>query len=139
MIKVEIPVRHMAYSFPATLENIDIVCEHINRLLDELELTWLSFDLGLLIREALANAIKHGSGKDAEKKVQFQFIVGSDEIIIEVEDSGDGFDWRTTKLKEADLDSQSGRGLQILEYYATHVEYNDKGNRLTLKKQINNR
>jgi anti-sigma regulatory factor (Ser/Thr protein kinase) len=139
MIKVKNPLCNMSYRFPATLENIDIVWGHINRLLDELDLTWLSFDLGLLIREALANAIKHGSERDARKEIKFQFTVREDEIVMEVEDSGDGFDWRKARLQEASSDSQSGRGLIIFDSYATHIEYNDKGNILTLRKQIENK
>ena len=43
------------------------------------------------VREAVANAVKHGNQQNPDKKVEVDFSVDGEELIIEVHDEGGGF------------------------------------------------
>ena len=59
-------------SFPATLENIDIACTQLVGLLATDDLEHVSFEVLLLAREVLSNAVKHGCKLDPKKTVHFR-------------------------------------------------------------------
>ncbi len=50
------------------------------------------------------------------------------ELVIRFQDSGNGFDYRSTRLALEDNISHSGRGIHLLESLCDRVEYNDEGN-----------
>ena len=54
---------------------------------------------------------------------------------MEIEDEGDGFDWRTAVDRQPSMDADHGRGIIIMQRYASECRYNEKGNRLTLVKR----
>lgn len=89
----------------------------------------------LCISEAVINSIRHGNKSDLNKQV---FIVADcieTEIIIQIEDEGEGFDIKKVKnptLKE-NVNKESGRGIFIIKNLSDGIEYNDKGNRVQLK------
>lgn len=123
-------------SFPATLENIDIACTQLVGLLATDDLEHVSFEVLLLAREALSNAVKHGCKLDPKKTVHFRVQLDESELIMEVQDPGPGFDWKRALLKSVLPTSERGRGLPILVYYAQDVKFNRKGNKVSLKKDI---
>ncbi len=131
------PARHYFAAFPAELENIDIVCTNIKELLTRSSSKDILFDVELLAREALVNAITHGSCMDKKKKVTFELRLRCDDIIMEITDAGEGFDWKEKITKETQVTSEDDRGLPIFKHYADEVSYNDKGNKLFMKKRIN--
>lgn len=131
------PARHYFAAFPAELENIDIVCTNIKKLLTRSGSKDILFDVELLAREALVNAITHGSCMDKKKKVTFELRLRCDDIIMEITDAGEGFDWKEKITKETQVTSEDDRGLPIFKHYADEVSYNDKGNKLFMKKRIN--
>ena len=131
------PAAHYFAAFPAALENVDIVCANIKKLLTGSNSKDILFDVELLAREALVNAITHGSCLDKKKKVTFELRLGCDDIIMEITDAGEGFNWQEEFTKETQLIREDSRGLPIFKYYADEVSYNDKGNKLFMKKQIN--
>jgi hypothetical protein len=51
---------------------------------------------------------------------------------MEVEDDGDGFDWKSLSTDVPDITSESGRGMAIMTLYASGYQYNEKGNRLAV-------
>ncbi len=131
------PARHFFAAFPATLENIDIICKNITKLLTRSDIDDVLFNVELLAREAMVNAITHGSGMDKKKKVTFELRLGCDDIIMEITDTGEGFNWREEFTKETEVVSEDNRGLPTFGHYADEVSYNDKGNKLFMKKRIN--
>ena len=137
MTNATAPARHLFVAFPAALENIDIVCANITKLLTQSNIKDILFDVELLAREALVNAITHGSCMDEKKKVLFELRLGCDDVIMEITDAGEGFNWQEEFDKETQITSEDDRGLPIFRYYADEVSYNDKGNKLFMKKQIN--
>src|SRR5690606_23784796 len=74
-------------------ENIELVQAVVDDLLgrlglDEEERHWI----GLAVREAVANAIKHGNAGDPTKQVEVEVGLESGQVVVTVRDEGGGFD-----------------------------------------------
>jgi serine/threonine-protein kinase RsbW len=87
--------------------------------------------------EAVSNAFQHGNQSDLSKLIHFRYLVTRDEVLLEVEDQGPGFDPDRVvdPLVEENLDRPLGRGLFQMRAYMTWVQFNQTGNRVTLCKQ----
>ncbi|SPE37739.1 Anti-sigma-factor antagonist (fragment) [Candidatus Sulfopaludibacter sp. SbA3] len=94
-----------------------------------------SFAAELLAREALNNAVVHGCGSDPSREVRCRLRLKGQRLTIVVADGGEGFDWRAAWGRRPGLSASSGRGMQILRWYATRVRYNERGNAVTIFKQ----
>ena len=94
------------------------------------------FAAELLVREALTNAVVHGSHADPAKRVRCSLRWKGGCLLIAVEDEGEGFDWRAAWNHEAEFPDGSGRGVEILRKYADRVRYNRRGNAVTMIKRI---
>lgn len=88
------------------------------------------FAVALILREAISNAVEHGHGSDPTKRIQITFAVRRDEVVIEVEDQGSGYD--TTRvpnpLHTENRDHHHGWGLFIMHSYATWMTIEPPGN-----------
>ena len=76
------------------------------------------FEVEMLLREALANAVDHGCHGDPAKQVRCSVRLGGGRLLIAVEDDGDGFDWHAAWDHPAAMSDCSGRGIEILRKYA---------------------
>ena len=124
-------------SMSAQLENIDKVCQDVEECLVDLQLDDLSFGIQLVIREALANAVKHGSQGDPTKHVDFILHKQKKRLVIKVEDEGRGFtDSPPDTTNDDNILLCCGRGLKIMNQYFDKVTYNKQGNKLELIKKI---
>ncbi|SFI39226.1 ATP-binding protein [Planctomicrobium piriforme] len=94
------------------------------------------FGVKLSLEEALVNAIKHGNGMDPEKSVRVYCEVSSQQVLIVIEDEGEGFKPEDVPdpTDDDNLEKPSGRGLMLMRAFMTKVEYNDRGNRVELLK-----
>src|SRR5436190_22110248 len=72
------------------IELVQVIAEHLceNAGVDEDGSHWI----GMAVREAVANAIKHGNKLDVAKKVHASFHLRGTELQITVADQGEGFD-----------------------------------------------
>src|SRR5512146_3167744 len=72
------------------IELVQVIAEHLceNAGVDEDGSHWI----GMAVREAVANAIKHGNKLDASKKVFATFDLNGSDLEITVLDEGEGFD-----------------------------------------------
>lgn len=95
------------------------------------------FSMRLAIEEALVNAIKHGNQRDVSKQVHVAWSVDPDRVVVSVEDEGPGFRLEDVPdcTAEENLDKPSGRGILLMRRFLSAVEYNEKGNRVTLVKE----
>ncbi|MCB9514900.1 MAG: ATP-binding protein [Candidatus Krumholzibacteriia bacterium] len=86
-------------------------------------------NLPLALDEALSNAIRHGCGCDAAKRVQVQVRFGHDVLRIRIEDPGAGFDPGTLidPASEEGLHRGGGRGVLLMQELADRVEYQEGG------------
>ena len=94
------------------------------------------FGVRLALEEALVNAIKHGNGMDPNKKVHIECRVSRERVWIRIRDEGEGFDLNALPdpTLEENLEKPSGRGVLLMREFMTNVEYNDRGNCVTLEK-----
>jgi len=95
-----------------------------------------TFGIHLAVEEALMNAIKHGNQRDPAKLVSVDYRLSPTHLQIMVEDEGEGFDPEAVPdpTLEENLELPSGRGLMLMRTFMTNVEFNDKGNRVSMEK-----
>jgi anti-sigma regulatory factor (Ser/Thr protein kinase) len=92
------------------------------------------FSVRLILLEAVSNAIRHGHGNDLSKQVEVRYLVRPVEVVLEVRDQGRGFDPMAVPDPRLDenLDKLSGRGLFLMQLYASALSFNPQGNQVTL-------
>ncbi len=90
--------------------------------------------LHLILSELATNAIKHGNKFNPEKKAEIVLKKSDNQLILTVEDEGDGFnpDDVPDPMKEENMLKTSGRGIHICKEFAKDITYNDKGNIVTV-------
>jgi serine/threonine-protein kinase RsbW len=113
------------------------VLEEVLRRLEEND--WVQHDIfgvHLAMEEALVNAIKHGNGHDIRKQVRVQCQVSPERVRIEIADEGPGFnpDDVPDPTDEENLDMPSGRGIMLMRSFMSRVQYNDRGNCVSMEK-----
>jgi serine/threonine-protein kinase RsbW len=121
---------------PATFAAIEQLFADFKRRFECLERHRDCFAAELLLREALTNAVVHGSHGDPAKSVRCAVRMKGRRLIIFVGDDGGGFDWRAARGREAATSACSGRGMEIFRKYATRVRFSDKGNAVTVIKDF---
>ena len=105
------------------IELVQVIAEHLceNAGLDEDGSHWI----GMAVREAVANAIKHGNKLDVRKKVNATFDLQGTELAITISDEGEGFD--PTKVSDPlnpqNLLKTSGRGIFYMRTFMDRVQY----------------
>jgi serine/threonine-protein kinase RsbW len=97
--------------------------------------------VGIAVREAVANAIKHGNHLDPGKKVEIDLRVEGEDLIISVLDEGNGFDPGRVAdpLQPENLLKPDGRGIFYMGKFMDGVEYRFRdggGTEVTLRKRI---
>jgi serine/threonine-protein kinase RsbW len=97
------------------------------------------FGIKLALEEALVNAIKHGNQLDRSKRVRIAYHVGPDRFDCLVADEGPGFDPGDVPDPTAaeNLERPCGRGLMLMRHYMTAVDYNNRGNAVSMCKLRN--
>ena len=88
-------------------------------------------NLGLAVREATINAIKHGNGLDPRKRVKVVFEFNGSGLSVSVRDRGKGFDLDAIAdptLPE-NLFQSSGRGVLLMKAFVDRVEVRTNGSR----------
>ncbi len=99
------------------------------------------FAIHLALEEGLMNAIKHGNGSDANKRVFLRCNLSAERIWIEIRDEGVGFDPAVLPdpTDAENLHTASGRGVMLMRAYMSSVEFNESGNCVTMEKLRNGR
>jgi len=123
-------------------ENIELVQavlkDSLERLgLDEDTRHWVD----VAVREAVANAIKHGNVQDPGKQVHVDVAVEGDELIIEVQDEGHGFDpsHLADPLEPQNLLKPNGRGIFYMKSFMDDIRYGTRpggGTVVTMRKRV---
>lgn len=96
------------------------------------------FAIHLAAEEAIVNAIVHGNKLDPNKVVRVACVVSPTLARIEVTDEGAGFDPAAVpdcRLEDR-LEAPNGRGVMLMRTFMTRIEYNAKGNRVLMEKQL---
>jgi serine/threonine-protein kinase RsbW len=95
----------------------------------------------LAVREALANAIKHGNKQSPEKQVHVDLDIEEDEVVIRVEDEGAGFDPDQVEnpLDPKNLIRTNGRGILFMKQSMDRIHYGSGpggGTLVTLRRRV---
>jgi serine/threonine-protein kinase RsbW len=123
-------------------ENIELVQVV---LADSLERLGIEQDarhwIDVAVREAVANAIKHGNRQDPGKKVEVDLLMEDGDLIIQIQDQGEGFDPEQLKnpLDPANLLRPNGRGIFYMRNFMDRVDYSPRrggGTVVTLRKRV---
>lgn len=122
----------LCQTIPSRLEEIESLCLKIRGLLQAAGLSESCFAVELLARECLVNAVVHGNRNAADKSVALLLSVGRELIRLQVNDEGQGFDWRTVRREGSDTTTTSGRGLRLYALYAERIRFNLSGNQVVL-------
>ena len=96
------------------------------------------FDIRLCVEEAVRNAMVHGNNSDGKLSVKTAYWVDNGELNIEIEDEGPGFDHVNVDdpTHPEHIMKNSGRGVYLIKKLMDRVEYNDKGNKVTMVKRL---
>ena len=94
-------------------------------------------NLFVALDEAFVNAVKHGNRNDPRKLVRITAELSAKEARFTVEDEGEGFNIQEIPdpRDPANLFKTSGRGVLLIYNIMDEVEYNERGNRLTMVKR----
>jgi serine/threonine-protein kinase RsbW len=123
-------------------ENIELVQVVLK---DRLRQLWMDEDtqdwVDLAVREALANAIKHGNAQDPEKQVHVDLDIEADELVIRVQDEGEGFDPDRVvdPLAPENIRRTNGRGILFMKKFMDRIHYGSGpggGTMVTLRKRV---
>jgi serine/threonine-protein kinase RsbW len=124
------------------LENVELVQIALESSLAKLELSEEdSHQIGIAVREAVANAIEHGNRGDASKLVRVQMGFDNGDLLIRVQDQGLGFDENgvPNPLEPDNLLRPNGRGILLMRQYMDEIEYTfepDSGTVLEMRKGL---
>ncbi|HZF11236.1 MAG TPA: ATP-binding protein [Thermoanaerobaculia bacterium] len=123
-------------------ENIELVQVVLNDSLERLGMDgearhWVD----IAVREAVANAIKHGNQQDPGKKVQVEAELVGQDLVIRVEDEGEGFDPGRLQdpLAPENLLKPNGRGIFYMKSFMDEIHYDPRpggGTVVTLRKRL---
>ncbi len=129
-------------SLSSRFENIEMAQHLCGKLLEGWDLSeetthWIL----MALREALANAIKHGNAQDLEKRVHLEMEVTDSTLRIRIQDEGLGFDPDRVldPLAPENRLKTSGRGIFYMKTFMDEVRFrqmNGGGMEIVLKKDL---
>jgi len=95
------------------------------------------FSTRLALEEGIINAIKHGNRMDLDKTVLIEWGITKEVVKVVIEDQGEGFRLEDVPDPTADenLERPCGRGIMLMRAFMDVIEYNSKGNVLTIEKR----
>ena len=113
-------------SLSSRFENIELAQHLCGKLLEGREVTeetkhWLL----MALREALANAIKHGNRQDLSKRIHLEMDVVGQNLQISIRDEGEGFDPAAVDdpLAPENRLKTSGRGIFYMKTFMDEVRF----------------
>ena len=124
---LELPndIRSIEHAVEYVRQHCTSCCEYARRLN-------LNFRVGLT--EALSNAMLYGNNSDPEKSVRVEVAIKLEEVSVRVTDQGVGFDPTTVPdpTLPANISKSGGRGIFLMKALMDEVQFNDRGNSVTL-------
>ncbi|KAA3635210.1 MAG: ATP-binding protein [Calditrichaeota bacterium] len=97
-------------------------------------------DIAISVSELVNNSVSHGNKASEDKTVSVSIDKKGSDVVIVIEDQGDGFDPEeiSNPLDEANLLKDSGRGIFIVKSLMDSLEVNktETGTSIIIKKAI---
>ena len=113
-------IRSVDTLLDSTLDSVDTAETETLRVAEELGFEEEDLHkIGMAVRECMVNAVVHGNGYSARKKVHLSILKGDDRMTVVIRDEGEGFDHQSLPdpLAEENLLRQSGRGLLLIQAF----------------------
>jgi len=123
-------------------ENIELVHAVLSDALSAFDLDEESRHwIDLAVREAVANAIKHGNRLEPNKRVEIDLEMDDEELIVRVRDEGEGFDPGDLNdpLAPENRLRPNGRGIFYMKSFMDDIQYRfrpGEGTEVTLRKRL---
>lgn len=112
--------------FSSQLEYIDKTIDIAMEFIDSNKLEIDKFDINVVLRELITNAIIHGNGQDPEKQVIFSIYHEKGILKIELKDEGNGFSPTHQIETKSDVLQPHGMGLTIIKELGFKMSYDNK-------------
>ena len=80
-------------------------------------------DVELALTEACANVVTHSAGDD---QYLVDMTITADQCEIRIIDTGHGLDFETLGQARAELDAESGRGIQLMRALVDNIRFESK-------------
>lgn len=122
--------------------NTEKIYETIEEILSHLSerriATDLFYDIKLVLSELFVNAFIHGNKQDPSKKITVQYSIEGQKLILTIEDEGSGFDYKNMRdpVSDENVIKMSGRGLFLVKHLSDRINFNEKGNVITIEKNL---
>jgi serine/threonine-protein kinase RsbW len=113
------------------IQNINIV----EKLIDEISTRYnihsdVYGKLLLAVVEGVNNAIVHGNKLQKDKDVVVEYDINDKEILFQISDSGEGFDYSNLPdpTRPENIERTHGRGIFLMNHLSDKLEFNEPGN-----------
>jgi serine/threonine-protein kinase RsbW len=137
-----LPAPEVQLSIGSRFENIELVKVVLDDCMRRLNADddvrhWME----MAMREAVANAIKHGNKQDPTKRVTVELGIEGREIVLRVMDEGEGFDPGLIQdpLQPENRFKRDGRGIFYMRRFMDEVDYSFRpggGTVVTMRKRL---
>ena len=126
-------------TMPSRLElTPDLISSLVEKLyhlpLDE----YMIFNIKLALQEAVINAVEHGNKMQTDLLVQVDIEADGKQLIIQVSDQGNGFDYKTipNPTEPQNLEKLRGRGIFLIQHVMDKIEFSNKGRTIRMIKYL---
>ena len=132
---------HIEFELPSDISLMNGVLHYLTQRVADLGVIKPdASNLFIALDEAFVNAVKHGNRHDHQKLVRITADLSTKEARFTIEDEGEGFNVGEIPdpRDPENLFKTSGRGVLLIYNIMDEVEYNERGNRLTMVKRPEN-
>ncbi len=136
--------RVIEFSMPSRLELLVVLDGLVQSICSEMDFEQADVDaIANSVIEAASNAVQHAHEQNPGVPVHFRFVLGEDELVVEVNDAGEGFDIDQAMAldptgPEGILKSR-GRGIFIMRAMMDSVDFDIRMGKGTLVRMTKSR
>ncbi len=125
--KDDIGIQEGRMEIPSDLEYVQDASRRIISVLQKYHLPeQILKDMRLVVEELVINGIRHGNQFSSDKFVLFSYRATPSDIVIEVRDEGDGFDYENVE----------GKGLKLVKSIVDGIEFLRGGTHVKIYKKF---